>query len=358
VPAGERRLWVMQPCSELEMTTYDRTPVHVSAARRCPLLLISLGALLLGALPGRAVAQGGAGGDTSGLLAEMVAGWQRLEQIDDETKTCRIRYTITAAKGEPTQVEARLGVGDGTRLFASDRLVYVSSPWYGFLLQRADPAREEWTLASFLNPDQLNDPKLRDNEHHPLKAMSQCFRPLSAYGTGGQRLAKMAEVSAIQVEKVEPGEGSLLVVTYTSRYKKSTGKTFEQVRMVVDRDASYCPVEITRKNTAQPSLLIEERRTLASKQPVRCGSYTYRLTNNQALQNEVALTFSDYSDRPPPNEELRLYHYGLPDPVGVELPPRRTPIYVWILAAAAGFGVLALLFRWLMRRRQAAAGAA
>jgi hypothetical protein len=58
----------------------------------------------------------------------------------------------------------------------------------------------------------------------------------------------------------------------------------------------------------------------------------------------------------PPETEFTLSAFGLPEPVGVTW-EKPTPIYVWLILAAAGFGVLALLFRWLMRRRQAAAAA-
>jgi hypothetical protein len=55
--------------------------------------------------------------------------------------------------------------------------------------------------------------------------------------------------------------------------------------------------------------------------------------------------------REPADEEFRLTAFGLPEPVGIAMPKRPTPRYVWFLIAAAGLGVLAVLFRVLARRR-------
>jgi hypothetical protein len=49
-------------------------------------------------------------------------------------------------------------------------------------------------------------------------------------------------------------------------------------------------------------------------------------------------------------DECRLSAFGLPEPVGVVW-AKRTPRYVWFLAAAGAFTVLAVGFRYLARRR-------
>lgn len=52
----------------------------------------------------------------------------------------------------------------------------------------------------------------------------------------------------------------------------------------------------------------------------------------------------------PSDEEFRLSHYGLPEPMGVKpLPPSRT--WLWLVAAAVSTAALAILFAWLKRRR-------
>ena len=52
-----------------------------------------------------------------------------------------------------------------------------------------------------------------------------------------------------------------------------------------------------------------------------------------------------------PDEQFRLSHYGLPEPVGVEW-ERGTPVYVWLFLAAGVLGLLALGLRWLAHRRR------
>ncbi len=67
---------------------------------------------------------------------------------------------------------------------------------------------------------------------------------------------------------------------------------------------------------------------------------------------EVATYEASYN-REIPDDRFWLSHYGLPEPAGVV---REKPVawYVWPLAVAGVLVVLAVLFRWLARRRRAA----
>ncbi len=49
-----------------------------------------------------------------------------------------------------------------------------------------------------------------------------------------------------------------------------------------------------------------------------------------------------------------ISHYGLPEVLGIDPPKRPTPRYVWFLACAAAFAVIAFLLRWYVRFRQRA----
>jgi hypothetical protein len=53
-----------------------------------------------------------------------------------------------------------------------------------------------------------------------------------------------------------------------------------------------------------------------------------------------------------PVQEFTLTAFGLPEPVGVVW-EKPIPTYVWLLAAAGGCGLLAILFRWFARRGKA-----
>lgn len=70
------------------------------------------------------------------------------------------------------------------------------------------------------------------------------------------------------------------------------------------------------------------------------------------LALEEVITYSEF--RPidaPPETDFRLSAFGLPEPVGVVW-ERATPHYVWILFGAGVFALLALLFRYLARRKR------
>ena len=54
-------------------------------------------------------------------------------------------------------------------------------------------------------------------------------------------------------------------------------------------------------------------------------------------------------------QQFYISHYGLPEVVGITPPKKSTPIYVWLLAAAAAFGVFSLILRWFVKRRSATA---
>jgi len=56
-------------------------------------------------------------------------------------------------------------------------------------------------------------------------------------------------------------------------------------------------------------------------------------------------------ERLPDTQEFTLTAFGLPEPVGVVW-VKPTPRYVWFLAAAVVFALVAITFRWLARRRE------
>ena len=78
-------------------------------------------------------------------------------------------------------------------------------------------------------------------------------------------------------------------------------------------------------------------------------------TKGGAVRSHTAAVskYKVWIDRDVPEREFSLTAYGLPEPPGVRFAPR-TPTYVWLLVAAGGFAALAVVFRWLSRRRPAA----
>lgn len=75
---------------------------------------------------------------------------------------------------------------------------------------------------------------------------------------------------------------------------------------------------------------------------------TYRGT---AYGFTVHFTDFRYTPRTPGVEEFTLTHYGFPEPEGVAPVSTPMPLWVWLLSAAAVFAALAVLLRWIVRRR-------
>jgi hypothetical protein len=49
-----------------------------------------------------------------------------------------------------------------------------------------------------------------------------------------------------------------------------------------------------------------------------------------------------------PDTDFRLSAFGLPEPEGVEW-PKESGTWIWLLGAAMGFGLIAILLGWLRR---------
>lgn len=84
---------------------------------------------------------------------------------------------------------------------------------------------------------------------------------------------------------------------------------------------------------------------------VKCEVKFDNKTVKETTTDNIQLTFGHA-----PREWLLMSTYGLPDPVGVELPSDSQPkrgVYVWLIATAAVLGVLALVGGWLVRRIRA-----
>jgi hypothetical protein len=149
---------------------------------------------------------------------------------------------------------------------------------------------------------------------------------------------------------------SYYLFAFSARDKNRTNKVVNYYQMLLKKSASYCPLEITRYNSSQPNVLVSEKRTITNTLPLQCGSYSYQLTIDKTIFNELTVNFTNYTERSPSEMQFRLSHYGLPEPEGVELPPSSfMDRYFWLLLGVGVFIVLAVTFRYLSRRRAATA---
>jgi hypothetical protein len=121
------------------------------------------------------------------------------------------------------------------------------------------------------------------------------------------------------------------------RYKSS-----DQTTTGAERD-SETEVEVVCKTIDDPSGFPILKSTT---EDVRIINFK----NHQKLEETRTTDYElEVNDRVPDNE-FTLTAFGLPEPGGEEPMKRPTPFYIWILAAAGVFAVLALGFRYLVRR--------
>jgi hypothetical protein len=85
---------------------------------------------------------------------------------------------------------------------------------------------------------------------------------------------------------------------------------------------------------------------------VRHDQTTTSKVNGKDIRTRIAHEFNPRFDSNVDPDEFTLTHYGLPEPVGAAPPPPKpVPRYIWFLIAAAGLAVVAVVSRWLLRKR-------
>ncbi len=154
--------------------------------------------------------------------------------------------------------------------------------------------------------------------------------------------------------------GRKLVVefSYTPLDAKGVaGGEVSRCSVVYDLDRYGVPVEQTERCLRRGTLM-ESRKTYDVE---RAGAeFVIRTSYKATYTSDGKVTYGRSSDTRTvvklgalPETEFTLSAFGLPEPVGVTW-EKPTPLYVWLLAAAGGCAVLALLLRLPVRRRQAA----
>ncbi len=75
-----------------------------------------------------------------------------------------------------------------------------------------------------------------------------------------------------------------------------------------------------------------------------------RLPGNMTINDNSESTYQIDPSVTPAESDFTLSAFGLPEPEGIKW-DKPTPLYIWILLAAAGFGILALSLRFLTHRK-------
>ena len=121
-----------------------------------------------------------------------------------------------------------------------------------------------------------------------------------------------------------------------------------------DLDQFGIPVEFSEKNVKDNVTRELTFNVVFQKIDEKILSKT--ITRKLTYRTGETLTYSEESEMNPvftlgklPESEFACTAFGLPEPPGYE--PKPTPIYVWVLSVAGGLFVVAIVFRYLAKRR-------
>lgn len=178
---------------------------------------------------------------------------------------------------------------------------------------------------------------------------------------------KATEITSIPGFKLlsaaEAANGRKLEVKFSYPFRVSEAiKGPCECAVVFDLDAFGLPVEFTERSDLGDAESFYSNVTSIAKAGRR--KYSHTITRREeykyqgkAIQAETTTGTVVTTLGHVPETEFTLTAFGFPEPAGVTW-ERPTPVYVWLLAAAGGFGALAVLFRRLARRRQPTPAAA
>ena len=209
--------------------------------------------------------------------------------------------------------------------------------------------------------------------------MDQCLPSDDGSGLSSARIPLRTMVSRNILQGISIGTKKLSDLVHYPHYKllsmsKISHNTLEAYKLVFDchHAASELPYYFVQSGTV--ILIPSKNWVIASSEYImkdsvatsRCSetySYNQDLTPKKIdvfVESTLGAKYSsifDYNLSAAANvsdSDFTLTAFGLPEPVGVTW-EKPTPRYLFFLAAAAGFAVLVVLFRWLARRRRTAA---
>jgi hypothetical protein len=241
-----------------------------------------------------------------------------------------------------------------------DERVVLSNRQYSCSLRRR-LGTNQWLLEHIVMESDAKLPEMDGKVSEAVRGMTS-----SHYVLDGEFLPEAIRSGVLHLTRIEPAylmDGRTFTRFEYENKKARSGKQAWSGQVVagwvvLDPEAGWCIREQLYHRKYSDGL--EECRSkydysvassgypIVRKIHLTCEGRTdkgemYRI---EAVTN-LELTESDG----PPESEFTLSAFGLPEPVGVVW-EKKTPVYVWLLVAAGVLGMLALLFRWLARRRQ------
>lgn len=297
---------------------------------------------------------------------ELIAGWKSVADWDRTERSYKVKQANILNLSKPpgvTHVKISRDAWAFDTEFREAHTVYSRSALYAFALIK-QPSKTDWQLRHYDKDTKSADAIAFENATGQIKIASplDTFITLSeAKDPRDPALSALSQSTDFLIKKIAKRADGLFDVEIN--YKSTSGT------LTVDRSKSCLVVQSElrsrpNKPNSRAWALNLKRRELypeSSRNNVpRCKCLEILITfpdDSKVKPSHEMHEFYEYSDAPVAQSEFMLSHYGIPEPHDVET-KKRIPNYVWLLATAVGFALLAVVIRFSAKRRARAEGGA
>lgn len=269
---------------------------------------------------------------------------QRGESWESGTKNLSHRSTVRYRQGPDSGLMEVSGAGQRPGTSRATGL----NPRYSFEV-RKDPGKA-WVLVDY---QAVTDPP---HEAFPLLGTEAPIgRGLAPYWVGeGDWLPALVagDVKGVRITAITRAEGGTVRIDYEHPDRHSPGVSH---RGQADLDPARWWVvtgwtnERSMNGSVKKTVVRREFSTADDGLPLTSRDQIAVTSSVPGATGREEVIDYTFTKQPADSTEFRLTAYGLPEPQGV-MWEKPTPYYVWILLAATGCALLAVLFRRLLRR--------
>lgn len=299
-----------------------------------------------------ALAASASAGDIEGVKADWGAELARYDDVVlESTSRGVVRDASGEEKSETRLFAQKLGPNQLAYLVGGTKAVSVANEKYFFSVNEAQNGG--WTLGSY---GRLDDPRI----DKPLKRLND----LAASVLAGRSLFNIPIYPNLDAFRIESETDEVLSLVATREFESDSLVKIRltDIRLRLDKKNRHRLLGATyqKYRNGQPARVVEAlqwspaddrtlQMTLTKTETYGAGPSALVLDDTHECQLRFRAGLKP--------EDFRLTAYGLPEPNDVVW-EKPTPTYVWLLAAAGGFGLLALAFAYLKRRAARRAEAA
>lgn len=292
------------------------------------------------------------------LLADCIAKWQSLDRAASQLE---VEYTFSiqeATVREPTVFKRSFLVGGEWVLYRTDdsairlrpndlvyRVVGINSAYSFRVGRKRDSA--EYVVTQLGPPDAEMRPQLAAEFAAGPGALWSFQKPLTALIADPD-----FKVEFVRREVREGRPSVVLAARYAPSQPSARLMAVNRVELVLDTTSSWSirsySVDLPEEYKITGAI---DSTPNANGLPVPT-THKIQHRSRQVPVRTLETVFTKWNYRTSiADEEFRLSAIGLPEPVDAPPLQFRSPRYLWFLAAAVGFAILAVAFRWLTRRR-------